>query len=167
MNHEVFELAWIIWSEMLAVLGTLSGHMQLFVRTQAQAWHRDAYTEAHKWCSRSTWHEIRSNLHGVLAVVLACVMLAGCYQRPMGEAGSSFSAPVAVAAPLAEPAEPRAAPCLAQCSRDALLERLEAAVERAHGAVQQAQGTLDTAHDALDAARNLMAIDCHEDHRLC
>jgi len=64
-------------------------------------------------------------------------------------------------------AETHAAPCLAQCMQDALLERLQAAVVRAQDSVERAHGSLDSAHDALHAARNRMAVDCHEDSALC
>ena len=164
MNHEVFELALIIWFEMLALLGRVSARMQQFVRAQAQVWHRAACSEAQQWCRSNTWHEAQSSSHCLLAAVLACVLLAGCCQLPSRAA----AAPLALAAPLAE----RATPCLAQCMQDALLERLQTVVERAHDSVErahatldleQAHATLDLVHDALHDAMNRMAINCHKD----
>jgi len=159
MAPEVCELALVLWVETLAVLGRMSRNMQHRVRTQAQAWHRAACTEALQWCSRSQWHEMQSNSHCVLAVVLVSLVLAGCCQVP----SRALEVPEPVLEPVAETLpETHAAPCLAQCMRDAMLERLQASVERALGTVQRAQATLDTAHDALHAARNRMAVDCHE-----
>ena len=150
MTHEVFELALVLWAETLAVLGRMSRKMRLRVRTLAQAWYRAECTEARQWCSRSTWHDMQSNPHSVLAVLLVFVLLAGFFQLLPPQSEAPLVEPVA-----APRAETHAAPCLAQCRRDAMLERLQAAVERAHGA-------LDTAHDALHAARNRMAVDCDE-----
>jgi len=164
MTPDVCAVALVLWAEALAVLGRVFDTLQHRVRTQAQAWHRAACTEALQWCSRSQWHEMQSNSHCVLAVVLVSLVLAGCCQVP----SRALELPEPVLEPVAETLpETHAAPCLAQCMRDAMLERLQASVERALGTVERAHATLDTAHDALHAARNRMAVDCHEEHTLC
>jgi len=165
MTCEVFELVELIVAKAYAAILRTCQRAQQRGQAQAQAWRRAADIEALQWCSRSMWLEMQSHLHCVLAVVLMCVLVAGCVQLPSGAAAAQLAPPAAP--PAAPMAETHAAPCLAQCMQDALLERLQAAVVRAQDSVERAHGSLDSAHDALHAARNRMAVDCHEDSALC